>query len=70
MKGLHLYNEPSFFDAMYALFSPLMKQKTKDRVSLYLTYANYLRLLAECDAENNILLLQTESFYYFPTFVA
>ncbi|XP_060565140.1 alpha-tocopherol transfer protein-like [Ruditapes philippinarum] len=35
MKGLHLYNEPSFFDAMYALFSPLMKQKTKDRMFLH-----------------------------------
>ncbi|KAL4235050.1 Tyrosine-protein phosphatase non-receptor type 9 [Mactra antiquata] len=35
MKGLHMYNEPSFFDAMYALFSPLMKQKTKDRMFLH-----------------------------------
>ncbi|XP_045191882.1 alpha-tocopherol transfer protein-like [Mercenaria mercenaria] len=35
MKGLHLYNEPHFFDAMYALFSHLMKQKTKDRMFLH-----------------------------------
>ena len=32
MKSLHMYNEPAFFDAIFALFSPLMKQKTKDRV--------------------------------------
>lgn len=35
MKGLHMYNEPTFFDAAYALFSPLMKQKTKDRMYLH-----------------------------------
>lgn len=35
MKGLHMYNEPAFFDAAYAMFSPLMKQKTKDRMHLH-----------------------------------
>ncbi|XP_052817590.1 alpha-tocopherol transfer protein-like [Mya arenaria] len=35
MKGLHMYNEPTFFDAVYALFSPLMKQKTKDRMHMH-----------------------------------
>lgn len=35
MKGLHLYNEPTFFDALFALFGPLMKQKTKDRMHLH-----------------------------------
>lgn len=35
MKGLHLYNEPTFFDALFALFGPLMKQKNKDRMHLH-----------------------------------
>ncbi|XP_045194407.2 alpha-tocopherol transfer protein-like [Mercenaria mercenaria] len=35
VKGLHLYNEPIFYDAMYALISPLMKQKLKDRMFLH-----------------------------------
>lgn len=35
MKGLHLYNEPAFFDAIFALFTHLMKQKTKDRMFLH-----------------------------------
>lgn len=44
MKGLHLYNEPAFFDAMYALFSHLMKQKNKDRVSRFsLSYTQLWR---------------------------
>jgi len=29
-----MYNEPGFFDTIYALISKLMKQKLRDRVSI------------------------------------
>ncbi|XP_052225741.1 alpha-tocopherol transfer protein-like isoform X2 [Dreissena polymorpha] len=35
MKGLHFYNEPAFFDAMFALFGPLMTMKNKERMHLH-----------------------------------
>ena len=33
MKKLHIYREPHFFDALFQLFKPLMKQKMVDRVT-------------------------------------
>ena len=33
MKGLNIYNEPPFFDAVYAIVSPFVKEKTIRRVS-------------------------------------
>lgn len=35
MKGLNFYNEPPFFDAVYAIFRPLMKEKSKRRMILH-----------------------------------
>lgn len=35
MKGFHMYNEPPFFDAIWAMFSPLMREKTKSRMFLH-----------------------------------
>jgi len=34
MKGIHVYNEPSFFDLIFAMFSPFMSQKLLARVSV------------------------------------
>ena len=33
MKGIVMYNESPFFDVIYAMISPFMKEKTKKRVS-------------------------------------
>ncbi|XP_052225739.1 alpha-tocopherol transfer protein-like isoform X2 [Dreissena polymorpha] len=35
VKGIHLYNELALFDAVWSLVSPLLKQKTKDRMHLH-----------------------------------
>ncbi|XP_052212993.1 retinaldehyde-binding protein 1-like isoform X2 [Dreissena polymorpha] len=35
VKGVHLYNELALFDAVWSLVSPLLKQKTKDRMRLH-----------------------------------
>ena len=38
MKAFHIYNEPPIFDMLFGLFSPLIKEKMKSRVSKpYLT---------------------------------
>ncbi|XP_045166172.2 retinaldehyde-binding protein 1-like isoform X2 [Mercenaria mercenaria] len=34
-KGFYLYNQPVFFDAMYAVIAPFMRQKFKDRMHLH-----------------------------------
>lgn len=34
-KGFHLYNEPAFFDAMYAVMAPFIRQKFKDRMFMH-----------------------------------
>ena len=36
MKGIVMYNESPFFDVIYAMISPFMKEKTKKRVSTLL----------------------------------
>ena len=43
MKGLHMYNENAVFDAAFAIFAPLMKQKTKDRVSTSVDTINNIK---------------------------
>lgn len=35
MKGLHMYNEPPFFDALWELFKPLMREKSRNRMCLH-----------------------------------
>ncbi|KAL4229352.1 hypothetical protein ACF0H5_012391 [Mactra antiquata] len=35
MKGIHIYNEPTYFDAIMALVLPFMKKKFKDRMKLH-----------------------------------
>lgn len=34
VKALHIYNEPPFFDAIWELFKPLMREKTLNRMHL------------------------------------
>ncbi|XP_045166171.2 retinaldehyde-binding protein 1-like [Mercenaria mercenaria] len=34
-KAFHMYKEPAFFDAMYTLLAPFMRQKFKDRMHLH-----------------------------------
>ena len=33
MKGFHMYNEPPFYDALWALYRPLLTEKTQNRVN-------------------------------------
>lgn len=35
MKGMHMYKEPPFFDAVWELFKPLMREKTRNRMCLH-----------------------------------
>lgn len=35
LKGINMYNEPPFFDAVFSIFSALMKDKMKSRVKLH-----------------------------------
>ncbi|XP_045191876.2 alpha-tocopherol transfer protein-like [Mercenaria mercenaria] len=35
IKQMHFYNEPIFFDAVFALMKPLIKQKMRDRLFLH-----------------------------------
>lgn len=34
-KGAHIYNEPPFFDAVWALIRPLLNEKTRNRMFLH-----------------------------------
>ena len=34
-KGFHIYNEPPFFDSVWTLISPLLKEKTRNRMNLH-----------------------------------
>ncbi|XP_053385624.1 alpha-tocopherol transfer protein-like [Mercenaria mercenaria] len=35
LKGMHMYNEPTFIDVFLALFNPFLRQKIKDRINLH-----------------------------------
>ena len=45
MKAMHIYNEPPFFDAVWELFKPLMREKTLNRVgrTLNICLSHYRR---------------------------